>query len=99
MTDTQLTPDEYDLHLKDLKERMQAFLEEGEGDLGKLLHDAEELVSMREEFPEVYARFPEVEGLCCALLARRQQIKVMGGPQEKEAPGCMLGWLARRKRS
>lgn len=99
MAGTGLTPDEYSLHLQDLKARMEAFLDKGEGDLRRLLHDAEELVGMRDEFPEVYERYPDIEGLCCGVLARRQQMRVMGGPQEKEAPGCLFGWLARRKRT
>jgi hypothetical protein len=95
MTDG-LTPEEYDLHLQDLKRQLEAFLQTGEGDPKRIQREAEELLSMREEYAEVYARYPEIEGLCCGFIARRQQMKVMGvGQAPANAPGCLLGWLLR----
>ena len=97
MTDG-LTPDEYDLHLQDLRRQLEAFLEAGEGDPKRIQKEAEELLSLREQYAEVYAQYPDIEGLCCELIARRQQMKVMGvGQAPGEAPGCLLGWLLRRR--
>ena len=77
MSDSGLTPQEYELHTADLCERLKAYLERGEGDLGKLLKEAEEILSLAEQFPDVGERHPELEGLVAETLARRQQRKFM----------------------
>jgi hypothetical protein len=95
MTDG-LTQDEYGLHLQDLKRQLEAYIETGEGDPKRIQKEAEELLELREQYAEIYARHPEIEGLCCAFIARRQQMKVLGvGQAPGNAPGCLLGWFLR----
>ena len=99
MTKSSLTPEEYELHLKDLRERLKLYLERGEGDTRQLLHDTESVLELADEFPEVLKRHEDVQGLAAELLARRQQQKFVaqsGAP--REAPGCLLGWLLGRRR-
>jgi hypothetical protein len=97
MTDG-LTAEEYGLHLQDLQRQLEAFLEAGDGDPKRIQREAEELLSLREQYADVYARFPEIEGLCCEFIARRQQMKMMGvGQAPGNAPGCLLGWLLHRR--
>jgi hypothetical protein len=91
-----LTPDEFGLHLADLRARLTAFLERGEGKPAELLSDAEQVLALREDFPEVWERNADVEGLVADVLARQRQRKVLGTPEQREAPGCLLGWLLRR---
>ena len=95
-----LTPEEYELHLKDLRERLKSQLETGGGDIDALLRDAEHVLELAEEFPEVFARYEVVNGLTAEVLARRQQRNFLGAQApERESPGCLLGWLrGRRKR-
>ena len=98
MADSGLTPQEYELHLRDLKERLVAYLERGEGDLEKLHRDAEELLSMMDEFREIYERFPELEGMLAEMLAREKQLQFMPKAPAADAPGCLLGLLLKRRR-
>jgi len=98
MTDTQLTPDEYELHLSDLRERLCAFLERGEGNLSRLRRDAENVLALTDEFPDVWARYGDVEGLVAEMLARQEQLKYMAPAPKSEAPGCLLGWLMRLRK-
>jgi len=93
-----ITRDEYELHLKDLSERLRAHLESGEGRGEELLREAEELLELGQEFPDVLEHHGELQGLVAELLARRQQEKFIATQQpQKEAPGCLLGWLLGRK--
>lgn len=97
MTESGLTPKEYELHLQDLRDRARAFLASGEGNIKQLLHDAESVLELGEEFPDVLERYGEVPGLVAGLLARRQQREVMGTPAAgRESAGCLLGWLKGR---
>ncbi len=100
MSGTSLTSEEYELHLKDLADRLRTYFEGGGGDIGGLLKDAENVLELREEFPDVFQRHEQVEGLVAELLARGQQerFRSQGGAQ-REKPGCLLGWLRRGKRA
>ena len=64
----------------------------------RLRRQAEEVLSLREQFPDVYSRYEDVEGLIADVLARQRQKQFMASDAPKEAPGCLLGWLFRRKR-
>ena len=97
MPPTSLTPQEFELHLKDLRARLTACLERGEGKPAELLGEAEQVLALRDDFPEVWERYADVEGLVAGMLARRRQQRVLGTPDRREAPGCLLGWLARRR--
>ena len=92
-----LTPQEFELHLKDLRDRLAAYFERGEGSAKGLHKEAEAVLTLADQFPAVYARYPEVEGMVAELLAREQQLKVFGTGQPSQAPGCALGWLLGRK--
>jgi len=94
---TSLTPEEFQLHLGDLRERLVAYLERGEGKPAEILGEAEQVLALRGDFPEVWERHADVEGLVADLLAHRRQQKVFGTPEQREAPGCLLGWLTRRR--
>ena len=93
---TSLTPQDYDLALRDLQARLDAFLQRGEGSRKVLRREAEDVLALTDQFPEVYARHPEIEGLVAELLAREQQERYMAFNAPREAPGCLLGWLFRR---
>ena len=100
MTAEGLTPEEFELHLKDLRERLRAYLTAGEGDARGLLRDAEFVLELAEGFPEVVERNEDVQGLVAEVLARRQQEKLFGqGDEGRQAPGCLLGWLLPRRRN
>jgi hypothetical protein len=88
-----LTPEEFELHLTDLRDRLRAHLERGEGSYSDLRAEAEKVLSLAGEHPEEYARHPEVEGLVADLLARGRQKEFMAWGAPEEAPGCLLGWL------
>ena len=97
-----LSPQGFELHMRDLRSKLSAYFERGEGSARQLLKEAENVFALAPQFPEVFARFPEVEGMVADLLARQRQEDVFGsGPARgrPNAPGCMLGWLFRpRKR-
>jgi hypothetical protein len=93
-----LTPDDYDLALRDLEGKLEAFIQRGEGSRRALRREAEDALSLRDEFPQVYARHPGIEGLVAELLAREQQERYMSFNAPREAPGCLLGWLVRRRK-
>jgi len=98
MSAVSLTPQEFELHLKDLRERLIAFIESGEGNAVELLREAEQLLALKDRFPQVYERHADVEGLVADVLARRRQQRVMGvGGERRRAPGCLLGWLLKGK--
>ncbi|MFO8007043.1 MAG: hypothetical protein R6V05_04825 [Candidatus Brocadiia bacterium] len=88
-----LTPEEFEAHLQDLHARLTAYVERGEGDYERLRREAGEVLSLADEFPDVYARHREVEGLVAAMLAREKQKDFMAWNTPSEAPGCMFGWL------
>ncbi len=88
-----LTPEEFELHLTDLRDKLRAHLERGEGRYSDLRAEAEKVLSLAGEHPEVCARYPEVEGLVADLLARGRQREFMAWGAPAEAPGCLLGWL------
>lgn len=96
MAPASLTPQEFELHLKDLRARLTAHIERGEGKPAELLADAEQVLALRADFPDVWERNADVEGLVADLLARQRQRKVLGTPEQRDAPGCLLGWLRRR---
>jgi hypothetical protein len=93
-----LTPAEYELHLKDLREKLSAYFERGEGSLKSLHKEAEAVLALADDFSEIYGRYPEVEGMVAELLAREKQQEVFGMSTPAQAPGCALGWLAGRKK-
>ncbi len=94
MAKDSLTPQEYELHLKDLRERLRLYLDGGGGDLKQLMKDAEAVLELAEAFPEVLEHHTDVEGLVAELLARRQQAKFgTGRAAPRQGPGCLLGWL------
>jgi len=93
MGDSGLTPEEYEMDLRDLRDRLLAFLERGEGRLGQLKADAEKVLVLAQDFPDVYERYRDVEGMVAEMLARAEQRRYMGTDSRKEAPGCLLGWL------
>jgi hypothetical protein len=97
MAGTSLTPAEFELHLKDLRDRLRAYLERGEGNLKQLHKEAEAVLSLASEFPDVYERYQDVEGMVADMLARERQQAVFGTGAPPKAPGCALGWLFRRK--
>jgi len=97
MAPSSLTPQEFELHLRDLRDRLHAYLEGGEGSRREVQKLAEEVLSLRDQFPQVYERYPEVEGMVADMLARQRQEDIFGTGRPREAPGCMLGWLLRRK--
>jgi len=92
-----LTPEEFELHLADLRERLLAHLGRGEGNRRSLLRDAEQVLALRDDFPEIYARHGDVEGMIADLLALRQQEKFSGSGTTSEPSGCLLGWLFGRR--
>jgi hypothetical protein len=92
------TPEDYELVLRDLEGRLEAFLLRGEGSRKELRREAEDALSLAAEFPQVYERHPQLEGLVAELLARQQQEKYMAFNAPREAPGCMFGWLLGRRR-
>jgi hypothetical protein len=99
MAQSALSPEEYELHLKDLKQRLTDFVERGQGDPEQLRREAEQALSLADTFPDVYERYPEIEGMVGDLLARERQAEVFGTGQEREPRGCLLGWLFRRRGS
>jgi len=99
MANPPITASEYDLHLKDLCDRLKDCLAGGGGDSGGLLREAEELLGLAEDYPEVMRRHEDVSGLVGELLARREQQKFMNAPgQAREPSGCLLAWLPGRRR-
>jgi hypothetical protein len=52
---------------------------------------------MASQFRKEYERYPDLEGLVAEMLAREQQQKFMATDIPGEAPGCLLGWLMRRR--
>jgi hypothetical protein len=98
MAGSSLTPQEFELHLKDLRDKLRAYLERGEGSPARLRKEAEAVLALAQEFAEVYERYPDVEGMVADLLAREKQSQVFGTGQAREAPGCALAWLFRRRK-
>jgi hypothetical protein len=99
MAQEPLTPEEYELHLKDLRERLRLYLERGEGNSRQLLHDTESVLELADDFPEVMERNQDVHGLVGELLARQQQERFFAeSAAPREAPGCLLGWFFPRRR-
>lgn len=95
---TSLTPQEYEMELESLRDSITAYIERGEGEYKRIRRRAEELLLLRHEFPEVYARHEDIEGIIADLLAREKQKEFMSWyKEEEEAPGCLVGWLFRRK--
>lgn len=98
MAETKLTPEEYEMAIRDLQQRLEAYLERGEGDRKQLRREAQDVLNLSNEFPGVYARNSRIEGMVADLLAREQQQKFIAQQEEREAPGCLLGWLFNRSR-
>ena len=99
ITSPDLTPQEYELYLKDLAERLRDFLERSEGRPDRLKQDAEDLLGLADAHPDVFARHSDVEGLVAEMLARVEQTKFRSaGTASREAPGCMFGWLLGRRK-
>jgi hypothetical protein len=97
VTLSSLTPQEFELHLKDLRQRLRAYLERGEGSLRGLRKEAEDVLALAPQFPQVYERYPDVEGMVAEMLARQRQEDIFGTGKPRQAPGCMLAWLLHRK--
>ncbi len=101
MSDTPLSAEEYKLSLNSLTDRMEDFLDSGQGEADRLLQEAEELLDLKDEFPGIYEDHQEIERLIAALMAQRKQQEFMNtraqGQQEKETPGCLLGWLVQER--
>ena len=82
------------MSLQALIDRIKTYLDTGEGDTNQIIREAEELLEMKDIYPEALRRHREIEGLLGELLARREQERYMSSQKEKrEAPGCLLGWL------
>jgi hypothetical protein len=92
-----LSPQDYESELKDLRQRLKLYLDSGVGEMKQLLKDAQRVLEMGGEYPEVLGRYRDVEGLVADLLARGQQQKFLSGQSSGEAPGCLLGWLSRKQ--
>jgi hypothetical protein len=89
-----LRPEEYENDIKALKRRLKDYLETGEGKEKELMDECEKVLALREEYPQVYARQEDLEGLIADMLARRQQKKFKADESvTQESPGCLLGWL------
>jgi len=95
MAPSSLTPAEYEAHLKDLRDRLNLYLEKGEGNARQLLKDAEHVLELADEFAGIFKRYEVVEGLVAEILARRRQQEFLQ-PQQQQSPGCVLGWLLKR---
>jgi hypothetical protein len=58
------------------------------------MNECVKVLALRDEYPEVYARHAEIEGLIADMIARRQQKKFRADQSvTQENPGCLLGWL------
>ncbi|MBS3763927.1 MAG: hypothetical protein KGZ25_11570 [Planctomycetes bacterium] len=100
MAQTQLTPEEYELHLEELTARIKQHLESGSENTDKLIGEAEELLELGSSYREVFERHPDFPRLVGGLLARQKQENFMASkPEAENAPGCLLGWLLGRKKS
>ena len=101
MPEPSLTPQEYEQHLVDLRDRIRAYFDTGEGSARDLEAEARKVFALANEFREVFDRHEEIKGLVGGLLARRQQEKAMGAyaAPPAEARGCMLGWLLGRRKA
>ncbi len=95
MGKSSLTAQEFELHLKDLREKLREYLETGEGKYRDLRRQAENVLALAEEFPAVYRRYEDIEGLVAAMLAREKQKEFMTSEPAEEKSGCLLGWLFR----
>ncbi len=93
MAEPALTAEEYELHMRKLMDDLRALLERGEGKAHRLLREAEELLEMAEDYPAIRERYAALDGLLAETLARERQKKFMAVGQEREARGCLLGWL------
>lgn len=98
MAETSLTPEDYELEIRQLKRDLKAYLERGEGDRKELRRKAEQVLKLSDEFPRVYADHSDLEGMVADLLAREEQEKFLSTEAPRESPGCLLGWLWGRKR-
>ncbi len=99
MSSSGLTPEDIELHLNDLRERLVAFLERGEGKASELRKAAEHVFALRDEFAEVFERHGDIEGLVADFLARQRQVEFTGVQERRDAPGCLLAWLFRRRKA
>ena len=97
MAKTEITPEDYELYLRDLREKLKAYLERGAGSTKELRKQAELVLPLAEQFPDIFAKYADVEGMVAEVLARQQQEKFTAQPTSAEAPGCLLGWLLKRK--
>lgn len=64
------TPEEYEKALVELKEKIEAFSLET-GDFKELENDAYLVMKQRDKFPDVYARYSDIEGLMCDIISQR----------------------------
>ncbi len=92
-----LSPQEFEQHLKELQQRLTDYLERGVGKFERLRAEAQKVLSLAREFPDVFERYQHVEGLVAEMLAREKQKEFMATQPPDEAPGCLLGWVLRRK--
>jgi hypothetical protein len=57
------------------------------------------VLELAQDFPEILEGNQDVQGLAAELLARREQQRFLAqSAAPREAPGCLLGWLLRRRR-
>ena len=96
MNPSSLTPQEFEQHVEELRTHLREYLEQDVGKYRQLRAEAEQVLRLAPDFPEVYEKFPDVEGLVAEMLAREKQKDFMASQEpDQEAPGCLLGWLAR----
>lgn len=91
-----ISPREYEMSIEALIDRIEIYLDTGEGDSQQIIREAEELLELKDVYPEAINRHPELQGLLGELLARKQQERFRANRkegEEREAPGCLLGWL------
>ena len=95
MAKTSLTNAEYEAHLKDLRDRLVAYLECAQGTTQTLLKDAQYVLELAGQYPDIFKHYEDVQGMVGEILARQKQgefLVQLGG--EGQSPGCLLGWLA-----
>jgi len=100
MSKAALTPQEYEEHLKVLRDRLRDYVDKGVGNRKAILREAEQVLGLAESYPEVMARYGDVEGLLADILAHEERSRSLAGGSggsTGEPHGCLLGWLFGRR--